>query len=292
MITLFAPRIYVARAAQRGIGMVEVMVSMLLGAIVIIGVTQLFTANRQTFRMQDGMAMTQESGTFAVDFMASDALRAGTMELGAPTNQGQNDAAQFDWANTTDGGAGGNDSLAVVYQIDPQLMPTMTTYCTGEDLAGQTWISNRYWVDVDGNLMCQGASFNGATTTPVGAAQVLASNVESFQVLFGVNLNYGSCPTGAGAPTAYVTADRVAAVIAKAKAACPSSADNSQWARTAVRAVRIALMLRTENPAGAVINPATTYTVLDQTYDNSTLTLDDGRLHRMFSRTVLLRNNG
>lgn len=283
------------RDGQRGVGMVEVMVAMLLGAMVIVGVTQLFTANRQTFRMQDAMAVAQEGGTFAVDFIAQDAMRAGflALDFAADGDFSDLDNVAFDWVNTVDGGPGNNDSLAVVYQLDATLMPNLTTFCTGNAVdfsSPPVWISNRFWVDVDGNLMCQGANVanNGITSAEAGDPQVLVSNVESFQVLFGVNLDYTACPASLiGRPTAYVTADLVEAAIDKAQAACPD-----QIAATVVRTVRIALLLRTENPAGAINADGQVYTVLDQTFDSDDLTLDDGRLRRLFTRTVLLRNNG
>lgn len=269
---------------QRGVGMVEVMVAMVLGAMVVLGVIQVFTANRQTFRMQDGMAITQESGTFAIDFIGRDLVRSG---FGGAAAVGNRDYG-FEWAQTTDGGAGGNDRIAIVY--DPSI--TDRLYCTGEATGGATTISNRYWVTNDGELMCQGAEFNGATFTAVGTPQVLVDNVESFQVLFGMDTDHVGCPLGLGEPSLYLPANLAVAAITRGEVACPAAAAGSsgQNASTVVRAVRIALLLSTENQAGAIVSADRTYTVLDEEIGAPQIEPDDGRLRRLFSKTVIMRN--
>jgi type IV pilus assembly protein PilW len=275
-------RTHIARG-QRGVGMVEVMVAMVLGAMVVLGVIQVFTANRQTFRMQDGMAITQEAGTFAIDFIGRDLVRSGFDSAAASDN----DDYGFEWANTTDGGVGGNDRIAIVYN------PSITDgrYCTGEETGAVTSISNRYWVSDEDELMCQGAAFNGATYDAVGTPQVLADNVESFQILFGVDNSHGGCPLGLGEPTLYVPATLALPAIARGKALCldPGAGSSAQNSSTVVRTVRIALLLRTENQAGAVVAPDRTYTLLDAVVGEPDIEPDDGRLRRLFSKTVVMR---
>jgi len=277
--------------------MVEVMVAMALGAMVVLGVIQVFTANRQTFRMQDAMAMTQESGTFAIDYIARDLQRSG---FGGAASS-ENDDYGFEWANTVDGGPGGNDRLAIVY--DPTI--TNQRYCTGEDTGAATIISNRYWVNDDGELLCQGAVFNGAAFVPAGQAQVIVDNVESFQVLFGVDTHHidvadtngdgipdQDCPLGVGEPTVYVPATLVPNVIARGKLDCPtaSTTAGAQNASTIVRTVRIALLLSTENDSGAVVDPERVYSVLDEEIGAPLIEPGDGRLRRLFTKTVVMRN--
>lgn len=274
------------RRVQRGIGIVELMVAMLLGTLVVIGVVQIFTANRQTFRMQDAMALTQETGTYALDFIARDLLRAGYP--GFPTAD-----IAFDWANTVDSvGGGTNDSLAVVYT--PQVSDN--TYCTGEATGGVPRISNRYWVNNASQLVCQGAFDNGAGFTPVGTPQVLVDNVESFQVMFGVDLTHdapvgvvgAACPQSPQGPNSYVTAALVGAAITKGDNPLLDCAKMSEL--QVVRTVRIGLLLRTPNDAGAIVPPGRTYTVLDRVVGAPAINPADGRLRRLFTKTVQLRN--
>lgn len=275
----------------RGVGLVELMIAMLLGALVVVAVIQIFSANKQTFRMQDAMSMTQEGGTYALDFIARDLLRAGFP--GYPT------ASQaFDWANTQNDvvtAAGTNDTLAVVYA--PQV--SGETYCTGESVGAATLISNRYWVapNADGinALWCRGAAANAAGGFDLaGTAQVLVDNVESFQVLFGVDLEHnpdpaaggGACPASPAQPTAYIRASDMANAILWGAAPPPDCLATSQL--QLVRSVRIALLVRTPNDAGAVVPAGLSYTVLDRVVGQPVPA--DGRLRRLFTKTVALRN--
>lgn len=275
----------------QGIGLVELMVAMVLGALVVAAVVQIFSANKQTFRMQDAMSLTQEGGTYALDFIARDLLRAGFP--GYPT------ATQaFDWTNiandvVTD--AGTHDTLAVVYA--PQVAGE--TFCTGESVGAATLISNRYWVAQNAGgineLRCQGAVPNGGGGFDLtGTPQVLVDNVESFQVLYGVDLQHnpadpaapGACAPSTAQPTAYIRASEMAAALARGAAPPPDCLAMSQL--QVVRSVRIALLLRTPNDAGAVVPAGLTYTVLEQTVPQPVPA--DGRLRRLFTKTVALRN--
>lgn len=278
------------RIRQAGVGLVEVMVATLVGAIVVIAVIQIFVANKQTFRMQDAMSVTQETGTFALDFIVRDALRAGYPG-------GKEAFNAFDWTKTTNV-AGGNDELAIVYRADsPDVAGTL---CTGDTVTVATArIRNRYWVE-NGNLMCQGDEEDASNVfQPVGAPQVLVSNVESFQVMFGVDLSHpiDQSPDPAlgcaappapvvQSPTAYVNAAQVQAAIARGKDDAPNCyAEMSE--RQVVRSVRIGLLVATEGRVDAVIPAGKTYTVLDQ---NVAPDVSDGRLRRQFTKTVILRN--
>lgn len=279
------------RIRQAGVGLVEVMVATLVGAIVVIAVIQIFVANKQTFRMQDAMSVTQETGTFALDFIVRDALRAGY-----PGGDETDDA--FDWVETTNV-PGGNDKLAIVYRADsPDVAGTL---CTGDTVTVSTArIRNRYWV-VNGDLMCQGDEEDaGHVFQPVGTPQVLVSNVESFQVMFGVDLAHTlaqSPPAAAGcaappppvpqAPTAYVHAGLVQAAISRGKNDRPNDCYAVMNDRQVVRSVRIGLLVATEGRVDAVIPAGKTYTVLDETVAPD---VSDGRLRRQFTKTVILRN--
>ncbi len=51
--------------AQRGLSLIEVMVALTLSSIIILGLTQIFTANLQSFRVAEASARTQEVGRLA-----------------------------------------------------------------------------------------------------------------------------------------------------------------------------------------------------------------------------------
>lgn len=282
-----------AARLQRGIGMVELMVAMVLGALVVIGVIQVFTANRQTFRMQDAMAMTQESGTFAVDFIARDIERAGSEDAAHNNSDKTVNNVAFDWVNATDNlGGTGNDRLAVVYASGV----TNGLFCNGE-AAVSTVISNQYWVNDNNELVCQGANLVGNNFVLTGTPQVLVDNVESFQVLYGVDTRHpptapAACDGLSGEPTAYIRSNLVLNAITRGQLACPAATDPrvAIYAAQVVRTVRIGLLLRTPNPSGTVTDATRTYTVLDRVVGAPAIDPGDGRLRRLFTKTVLLRN--
>lgn len=62
---------------QRGLSLVELMISITIGLILMTGVVQLFLSSRATFTTQQAMSRVQETGRLAIDFMARDIRMAG-----------------------------------------------------------------------------------------------------------------------------------------------------------------------------------------------------------------------
>ncbi|MCS6944631.1 MAG: PilW family protein [Sutterellaceae bacterium] len=60
------------RRAQRGLTLVEAMVSITIGLIVVGALTYLFVGARTTYRVNDELARVQEAGRFALDYIAQD----------------------------------------------------------------------------------------------------------------------------------------------------------------------------------------------------------------------------
>ncbi|MCC5885420.1 MAG: PilW family protein [Gammaproteobacteria bacterium] len=65
------------RTRQRGLSLVEIMVALLLGAIITVGIINMFTANRATYQVNMGQARLQENGRFAMDFVTASMRNAG-----------------------------------------------------------------------------------------------------------------------------------------------------------------------------------------------------------------------
>ncbi|ROR34991.1 PilW family protein [Inmirania thermothiophila] len=55
---------------MRGLSLVELMVAMALSLVLLLGVVQIFVANRQSIRIQDGVTVLQENGRYALDQLA------------------------------------------------------------------------------------------------------------------------------------------------------------------------------------------------------------------------------
>lgn len=73
--------------SQKGLTLVELLVSLVIGLVVTGVVTQVFIANRTTFQVQESMSRVQESGRFALQFLGNTIREAGSgleMNIGVP----------------------------------------------------------------------------------------------------------------------------------------------------------------------------------------------------------------
>lgn len=332
-----------------GVGLVELMITLVLGALITAGTISLFSANRQSFRLQDNLAQAQESGSFALDFIARDIRRAGypgekdnnfaAFHVDVAATATRNDVV--DTRARTINGAVVNvnfvdDQLAIVFKPDPFL----TTDCNGTTTVGGTlltamgadiFVSNRYWVreinpqpaaGPDRELVCQGFLLTTAddpvtnvkqlvATAAIGTPQALASGVESFQVMYGIDTTFAADLTVPGCsaaplnpmlPTMYVHGGLLVNAFAynrKAPSGAAGNCDKPFGAVAMVRSVRIALLVRTPATVDATVPATREYTLLNRTLTNSAAPvapavnfppIADGRVRRLFLTTVALRN--
>lgn len=137
--------------------------------------------------------------------------------------------------------------------------------CAGGDLGvGASW--KRYSVDADGVLVCSDSDLNN---------NQLIDNVEAFQVLYGVSASQTDttanwyAPASQLAPGANIVSVRFAIMIASEGRTNSSSEAVGQHASDAV-----------------------SIQVLDKNYPykNGIISFEDGRLRRLFTSTVALRN--
>ena len=62
---------------QRGLSLVELMISLAVGSLITVGIAQLFSANSDTYGVMLGQSRMQESARFALDFISRDVQKAG-----------------------------------------------------------------------------------------------------------------------------------------------------------------------------------------------------------------------
>ncbi len=62
---------------QKGLSLIELMISITLGLILMTGVVQMFLSSKATFSTQQGISRVQETGRLAIDFIAKDIRMAG-----------------------------------------------------------------------------------------------------------------------------------------------------------------------------------------------------------------------
>lgn len=70
---------WIQQNRQRGIGLVEIMVALVVSSLLVVGVVQIFVSNRQSYDLQGELAKLQENGRFAFQFLSQDLRMAGYM---------------------------------------------------------------------------------------------------------------------------------------------------------------------------------------------------------------------
>jgi len=86
---------------QAGVGLVEIMVAVTLSLILTAGLVQVYTGNKQTYRIQESLSRVQENGRFALDFITRDVRSAGFLGCAGTTTKitnTLNNASGFDWS--------------------------------------------------------------------------------------------------------------------------------------------------------------------------------------------------
>jgi type IV pilus assembly protein PilW len=99
---------------QRGLTLVELMVSLVLSLVLMLGAMQLFTGSKQTYQLSDALARVQENGRYALDLLARDIRQAGfTGCIAAPafSNLLNLTPWQYDFGQPVFGYEGGVDTF-------------------------------------------------------------------------------------------------------------------------------------------------------------------------------------
>ncbi len=145
---------------QQGISLIEIMIGLLLSLVLVGGVIQIYISNKQTYFLQDELSRLQENGRFATEILQR-------VIRGAGFQNGQ----AFVTATTTDSATGSSDQI--------QVIQVSNTTCLGLDPAGGPpgVVNDRFFIDVNNNLACQGDA----------ATQPLIENVDEMQILYGVD---------------------------------------------------------------------------------------------------------
>ncbi len=161
---------------NNGFTLVELMVGMVLGLILIAAVVTVYLSSSKTNRTSQGVLNANSNIQFAIDLLKDDFARAGwanntslAYSLSSPLSS--------DYVNF-DGGAG-SDTIKIQYEScdnsdsDNKCLTSGidSTDCNGVAVSGGDIITNVYSVNANKELICNN--------------QVLISNVESFQVLYG-----------------------------------------------------------------------------------------------------------
>lgn len=241
---------------RNGFSLVELLVALLLGSLISIAATQLFLVNRQADNLQQGLSSVQDQGRFIFDYLSRDLMQAGHDPDSAV------EPFLFDVGSTQ-------------RSLDDSPSDTLVMRVNGGiDCVGNPGFNGikKYHVGGDRNLICVEYIDNVGAWDDVNS-ESLINNVEAFQVLYG--LDYDSLgESGYGQADAYVPASLAVGATQR------------------IVSARFAVLLSSDRVVGfdASLAPAAIQ-LLDQSIDDAdNVNLDDGRMYRVYSSTVALRN--
>lgn len=272
---------------QQGFSLIELMISLALGAVITGAVIQVMVSNSVTDRLNRAIASSQESGRFAIARLREEILPAGRYEpLDPLLSRGADIAGEAAFiqnrpvplpgdfvsqsgVGASQGAGGANDVLTVALQANEDCRGYKLGYLADEEF----FVVNQYFVQ-NNTLKCVGydGRYLRGQKAAVGhsahAAFSLVDDVERFQVLYGV-ANHARNGDNTARPSRFVTADQLAAEYAA----------NSQ-----VVAIRIAILLKGDTEV--VVNPIPSFSLLNE----AAYTPASTGLYKQFETTITLRN--
>lgn len=256
----------------RGLSLVELMISLLLGSLVTLAAVQMFLVNRQTENLQLGITSVQDGGRFAFDYLSRDLMQSGFTSAGEPS---------VPFAITGFGGIVAADGVPYDQMV--------AVVDGGKDCVGSGNFSGikKWYVkkDSDGKrIVCTVYEFDAVANDWVADDRgPLVDNVEAFQVLYGLDFD-SSNDDDYLYPDLYANAGQLQAL----------DTNNVDFR---IVSVRFSILISSEGVVSidGAFAPSTIQ-VLDQTFTQGTdlsageINFQDGRLYRVFTSTVALRN--
>lgn len=272
---------------QSGFSLIELMISIVIGSLVVLGATQMFMVNQRTFGLQQGLSDVQESGRFALDALITDVEHAGLDIVDASTTPPFCSAASGNiygrpvCVSVVNGNDAStlpivrSDQITVMYSPVRLSSAATAADCEGTVLSTLTTTgitSNFYYVatgtDNRATLFCDGIDANSAGTALIGG-------VESFQVLLGVESH-----------PALVDADLTTWDDDGRRRPEQFKTAATLDANDVVMAVRLGLLVSSATPVRTGAQRTAGFSVLDQAFTPP----QDGLLRRLFTSTVMINN--
>lgn len=182
---------------QRGLSLVELMISIALGLLLMVGLGTVFFSMKQTSSLRQGLSALQNNERMAMMFLKTSIQTAGYY----PNPLAPSPVTQA--ISGTGTGAAGADTLSVSF--------VASTGATSSQGCSAALTSGDQYTDVfsisGGNLVCT------ETDTTAGTAPVAYTLVSG---LSGMNIHYGVDPTCSGSVTEYVNAAGVTGAVCSA----------------------------------------------------------------------------
>jgi len=288
---------------QRGLTLIELMVALVISLLILAGLFTVYQSNQRGYRLNDGLVRTQESGRFAIDFLARD-----TRQSAYPANDPDPNvrtAPEFHFFLFT-GGADNVDISGTVAGAFPQsdilslrhgMNGILSSDCSG-NIPGNTdpinvtliqatksWtpIGNTTWNQYDVRTTGRTNNRNNPIFALYCNGNELVEGIENMQILYGVDTTFKPDFVA----DQYFTFNNIPDVDGDLAI---------DWGR--VISIRIALLASSVDekanvPSSRVFNMLGTNLTFDGTGVDAAgnAIAADQKIRRLYTTTVLIRNN-
>lgn len=269
---------------RNGFSLIELMLTLALGTLIVLGVVSLFISNLKTHNLQKNLRDIQQQSIVGLENIVHDLRKTGYQVTSSPQQLGVlrvADGAMPASCNACTGpetDAARSDRVTVAFdvEVDANLpedtdADTAPRDCEGNQIESTQRLVQTYWLDNEQALRC---ASNIGNNPDVGA--VLIQGVRSFQVLYGVD---AEPKNGVAQVTQYLTAAQLNETAAEL------------WEVTAVR-IGYVVEIETEEGQAVRENEEQTYYLLDEEIqvDGEDSVGGKEKVRRQFIRTIPLRN--
>ena len=302
-------RTLVHRSWQRGVTLIELMISMVIGMAIIAAAVALYGGTSAASNISQQQAQLSDDGQFALKLIANQIRQAGynpvqkdrttlnpllgNFAIFACQNGFQTaTVATPDLLTCNGSAAAGGHALAITYEADTRnTIPTalgVPTSCLGESLVQRSVIEtlinynyymadNRFYVS-NNQLFCA-----GIVASPT--AQVMVPNVERLEFSFGVT---SPTTTSGTTVTGYLSANALGHASGSGGSVdgnLTAVSNVDRWKKVAT--VRVCVIMRSETP---ILGTDLTHYYYGCDAAAAPISITDGILRRAFITTVALRN--
>ncbi len=187
---------------QNGFSLVELMIATTIGLLLMVGVTQIFLTNKQTYRVQEELSRLQENGRFAALILKRETRMAGFSGCASAAIATPNIIADVNGDNTVDQVASlATDGIDGYEYADlPVAFSDTETITTADVLAGTDVLIIKKAVDsgvkLDGNMDADNAQIQLNAATAAGLFQaddvLIISDCTSTDIFVANNVSNGT----------------------------------------------------------------------------------------------------
>lgn len=234
------------RRGARGLSLVELMISMVLGLLVVGGAIGAFMSNRQTYRATESLGRMQENARVAFELMARDIREAGGSPCGKnlPVANVLNNAGDAWWSTWGDGLTGYDDGELADSAAGTDAISVMSATSGGSVGVVPSGTAANFKLAVDSDdfeqfdvaMVCDNSQASLFQITDINSGTVVVHNEGNVEQgpgncdkLFGLPLSE-KCGGKAKKGTEYTYGEKknMPAVVAQLKAATWFLADNGR----------------------------------------------------------------